>query len=243
MNGLGDFLNGEEAITISVVSLEPDFDIIEAYRDLHGIIEETLGFLGVKEPVIVGVVVLHDPLGVLLEFSLGLVNWVVIVLRTVVNWVGIIIIGVVIAAIGVVIVVSLIVLSLIVVGLSRDCRLFPSGLKGECGSFEGSRVGGHSEVWVLALGDAEISGEQPRVLNDTAGEQFDVALLGAIIVLLVNKGGVVNSVPDPSVLSGMLSAVESDTGHVVWVLDNALIDSVLVVCGPELLDIRGNINI
>lgn len=105
------------------------------------------------------------------------------------------------------------------------------------GGLEGVGVLGEGNEGVGALRDAEVVGVQPGVLNDTTGEQLDVALLSAVVVLLVNEGGVISAVPDPSVLGSMLGAVISNTGIVVWVLDDALIYGELVVSGPELSDV------
>ena len=102
---------------------------------------------------------------------------------------------------------------------------------------------GESEEGVLAFGDTEVTSEQPGVLNNTTGEQLNVALLSSIIKLLINDSSIVNSVPDPSVLSGMLGAMELDVSRVVRVINNTLVDCELIVICPELGYVGGDISL
>jgi hypothetical protein len=66
--------------------------------------------------------------------------------------------------------------------------------------------------------------------------------LSTVVKLLVNEGSIILSEPDPLVLAHMLGAVVPDTGLIVRISNEALIDGEGVVVSPELFDIGGDIS-
>lgn len=66
--------------------------------------------------------------------------------------------------------------------------------------------------------------------------------MSAVVELLVDEGCVILSEPDPLVLVNMLGAVVPDTGLIVRISNETLIDGEGVVVSPELFDIGGDIS-
>ena len=60
--------------------------------------------------------------------------------------------------------------------------------------------------------------------------------------MLINEGGIVNSVPDPSAIAEVLGTMVFKASLIEGVLDNTLINSVLIVGCPEFVDNRWHIN-
>jgi len=114
--------------------------------------------------------------------------------------------------------------------------------KRESSIWRNYETGHGSEEGVAALRNSEVAGEKIGVFLDTAFEELYVRSLGAVVVLLVNDGQVASSEPNPSVLSGVLHAVESLSTGVVRVRNDALVLGELIISGPERVDSRRDAN-
>ena len=64
----------------------------------------------------------------------------------------------------------------------------------------------------------------------------------AVVELFIDEGSVILSVTDPLVLAQMLGVVVPDTGLIVRISNETLIDGEGVVVSPELFDIGGDIS-
>ena len=109
-------------------------------------------------------------------------------------------------------------------------------LKRECSIWRDLETDHGGQEGVAALRDSEVTGEKVSVFLDTAFEELNKGGLSAVVELLVNDGEVRGSEPDPSVLSGVLHAVESLSAGVVWIRNDTFILGELVISGPEGVD-------
>ena len=188
--------------------LSYDFSGIVVGND---IVPEFLCLSRIKLAVLVGIVIGEDPLGVLLHLDLNLAGSIDNRTDIRTGRPSVVISGV----ITICVVISLV------------------SSKREGCIWRNLETGHGGEEGVAALRNSEVAGEKVSVFLDTAFVELNVGGLGAVVVLLVNDGQVSGSEPNPSVLSGVLHAVEGLSTGVVRVRNNTLVLGELIKSGPE----------
>jgi len=188
--------------------LSNDFSRIVVGND---IVPEFLCLSRIKLAVLVSIVIGEDPLGVLLHLDLNFAGSIDNRTDIRTGRPSVVISGVIAICVAISLVSS----------------------KREGCIWRNLETGHGGEEGVAALRNSEVAGEKVSVFLDTTFVELNVGSLGAVVVLLVNDGQVSGSEPNPSVLSGVLHAVEGLSAGVVRVRNNTLVLGELIKSGPE----------